>query len=66
MKGSQSDALPLGDLLYQSTEATPLKPSALGGLVQEAYSFFGDPKTGTPLMQNHPLTALDLPLKAVA
>lgn len=28
--------------------------------------FFGDPRIGTPLMQSHPLAALDLPLKAVA
>jgi len=25
---------------------------------------FGDPKTGTPLMESHPSIALDLPLKA--
>ena len=27
---------------------------------------FGDPKTGTPLMNAHPSLAIDLPLKAVA
>src|SRR5215468_1109062 len=26
---------------------------------------FGDPKTGTPLMESHPSIALDLPLKAL-
>jgi uncharacterized protein (DUF302 family) len=26
---------------------------------------FGDPKTGTPLMQRHPSLAMDLPLKAL-
>jgi uncharacterized protein (DUF302 family) len=27
---------------------------------------FGDPKTGTPLMNEYPLLSIDLPLKAVA
>jgi uncharacterized protein (DUF302 family) len=27
---------------------------------------FGDPKTGTPLMNSHPSIAMDLPLKALA